>query len=430
MLTRAWMSLGGWLLVTVGLAGAGAPDFSDEARAWRRQLAERVLPYWYDTAVDWERGGFTLADDAVTGRGTAGEKQIVTQARMVWGFSLADRKGFSNPQRNYRKAAAHGVKFLREKFRDPEHGGYYWSVTLDGQPRDPRKRLYGEAFVIYALVEYYRASLEHAALEDALELFHEIQRRAHDPKQRGWHEHFERDWNPLPAGSRDAIVEVAGYKSANTHLHLMEAFTELYAETKDPAVKEALEECLRLNQKYFYPRNPAKSAFHCEPDWKPVTKASSAGLSYGHNVEFAWLMIRAEETLGRSPSWNHFHAHVEHTLRCGTDHDRGGIYNRGKGNEPAHDTLKVWWSQAEMVAALTVGLRRQPDNAAYTDALRKLIRWCDTQQTDPKSGIWLDTVTADGRPKASGLAHNWKANYHDVRAMLMFVEGFEVYRVR
>lgn len=403
-----------------------AEDFSAQARVAQHQLRERILPYWYDTGIDWSRGGYRLCDDAVKGRCTPDEKQLVTQARMIWGFSHAHRHGLSVPSRNYLLAATHGVKFLRERMRDAEHGGYFWSVNLDGTPRDPRKRLYGEAFVIYALVEYARASGDSTALADAMELYRDTQKRAHDAANRGWTEHFERDWTPLPLRSPEAIVEVAGLKSANTHLHLMEALTELYAETKDPDVKASLTEALELNQRYFYPPDASRAAFHFHPDWSPVTDASSAGLSYGHNVEFAWLMIQAERALGRPESWAHFHNHLDHALRHGTDAERGGTYNRGIGAQPANDTSKVWWVQAEMFPALTFGLKNQPDNTAYADALTRLIRWCDFRQADPKSGIWMDTVAANGSPKSSGLAHNWKANYHDVRGLVIFSDAFTV----
>jgi cellobiose epimerase len=416
------------LLILVSWIGvfptrAEAP-FAAEARISRQQLQETVLPYWYDTAIDWDRGGYVLCDDARKGKCVPEEKQIVTQARMVWAFSLAHRLGLSVGGRDYLKAAAHGVKFLRERFLDREYGGYFWSVHLDGTPRDLRKRLYGEAFVVYALVEYYRASGDREALKEARALFQVIQERAHDSVHRGWNEHFERNWTPLPAKDPQAIVEVAGYRSANTHLHLMEAFSELFVETRDPAVKAALEESLALNQKYFYPLDPARSAFHFQPDWKPVTDPASAGLSYGHNVEFAWLMVRAEEALGRPPTWPHFHQHVEHALRVGSDSVRGGIYNRGIGNEPATDRDKIWWVQSEMLAALSYGLRNRPEDPRYREALTRLWTWIQQHQTDPKSGIWLDTVTETGAPKASALAHNWKANYHDVRALVIFEQQF------
>lgn len=36
----------------------------------------------------------------------------------------------------------------------------------------------------------------------------------------------------------------------------------------------------------------------------------------------------------------------------------------------------------------------------------------------------MDTITAAGQPKSTAKAHNWKANYHDVRALVKFIEEF------
>jgi mannobiose 2-epimerase len=397
-------------------------SFAGEAAAWRRHLIERTIPYWLGT-VD-PTGGYALSDDAVRGRTAPWEKQVVSQARMVWGLALAHRGGLCLGSQACLLAAQHGVLYLRSRMRDPVHGGYYFAVQPDGSPRDPRKLVYGQAFVMYALVEWFRASGDQAALGDAMELYQLLQRRAHDASRGGWTEHFERDWTPLPLRAPNAIVEVAGLKSANTHLHLLEAFTELHSETRDPGVRASLAESIRLNQRHFYPRDASCSAFHFHPDWSPVDDPASAGLSYGHNVEFAWLMIRAEESLGRRPSWGHFHGHLEHCLRRGTDHVRGGIYNRGMRDEPASDTVKVWWAQAEWIAALTDGLRHKPGHAPSIAALRRVLAFMRDHATDARTGIWLDTVAADGTPRSTGLAHSWKTLYHDTRGLLKFVEAF------
>jgi mannobiose 2-epimerase len=219
-------------------------------------------------------------------------------------------------------------------------------------------------------------------------------------------------------------VEVAGYKSANTHLHLMEALAELYDASRSREVRKALGEAVRLNTKYFYPEDAGKSCFHRQLDWKPVTDPRSAGLSYGHNVEFGWLMVRAQQVMGRRPSWGHFYEHIDHALKYGYDHERGGLYNRGEGNQPASQMDKVWWVQSEMLAALTDALRHQ-SNAEYEAALKKLLQFIAAYQADPTDGIWLDTVTAEGKPKSTAKAHNWKANYHDVRAIVKFIDAFE-----
>ena len=412
------------LLLLVVPAAAWSQSLPDRAHQLKTELVEKVLPYWYDTAQDKEHGGYILADDAARQARPATEKQLVTQSRMIWGFSHAQIHGLSNDTGNYLEAAKQGYEFLLAHFLDPEHGGYYWTTDLAGTPLDQRKIVYGESFVIYAFVEYYRASGDRAALRHAMDLYRVLQKRAHDSRNGGWVEHFQRDWTPILEPKVQTVVEVAGLKSANTHLHLMEALTELYQATHDPAVERSLGEALQINKRWFYPKDPGKSCFHREMDWGFVSAPASAGLSYGHNVEFAWLMIRAERALSRPPSWAHFDAHLNHAMLYGYDHVRGGLYSRGRDDQPATDTDKVWWVQAEMLAALTDGLKHR-NNPEYQAALNSLLDFIRKYQANPSDRIWLDTVTADGKPKATAKAHNWKANYHDVRALVKFIEAFE-----
>jgi mannobiose 2-epimerase len=399
-----------------------AAEFATEAAAYSTRLSEKILPYWYDTTPDRSHGGYLLADDG-RGRRVAREKQLVGQARLIWTFSHVHRKGFSTPARNYLQAAETGYRFLVDHFLDREHGGYFWRTDLEGKVMTDRKILYGEAFAIYALVEYHRASGESEPLRQAMDLYRLLQSRAHDERAPGWFEHFTRDWQPIMDPKSNAEVEVAGYKSANAHLHLMEALAELFDATGDPSVKVSLAEALEVNATYFYPKAAGRSAFHRKPDWSEVTDPKSAGLSYGHNVEFAWLMIRSEQVLQHDPSWAHFEAHLDHALKFGADNKLGGLYNRGIDDQPATQTDKVWWVQAEWLAALSDGLhhKSRPD---YEKALRQTLDFLDRYQADPEDGIWRDTVTASGESKSPAKAHSWKANYHDVRAIVKFIETF------
>jgi cellobiose epimerase len=413
---------GVWLVFFLGIGSALAGTLQEHAREFREQVAEKFMPYWHDTAQDTVHGGYVLADH-VSGPRTAKEKQLVTQSRMIWGFSHAHLKGFSTSERNYLKAATQGYEFLLRHFLDRENGGYFWKTDLEGNPTNSRKIVYGQAFVMYAFVEYHRASGDREALRHALDLYQALQKHSRDPQHGGWIEHFTADWKPILKPEPGAEVEVPGYKSANTHLHLMEALTELYQTTENRAVGKSLQESLRLNATWFYPKDAGKSAYHRQLDWRPVTDPKSAGLSYGHNVEFAWLMIRAEQVLGRRPSWDHFDAHLQHALKYGYDHQRGGLYNTGVGDAPAQNTDKIWWVQTEMMAALTDGVRfrKKPE---YAEALEKLIHFLLAHQIDPKDGIWIESVAEDGAVKSGAKAHNWKANYHDLRALIKFVETF------
>jgi len=407
-----------WRGTTVGSA-AGLPP---HARAFRAQLSEKVLPYWYDTAQDTEHGGYLLADDGQR-RGQASDKQLVTQSRMLWGFSHAHAKGLSNMRRSYLNAGRQGYRFLLAHFLDRENGGYFWKTDLAGSPLADSKFLYGQCFVVYAFVEYSRASGDREALSHAMDLYHVIQQNLHDRQYGGWIEHADRYWHPLRPGDQRNEVEVVGLKSANTHLHWMEALTELYDATHDAEVKKSLEEVLRINQQYFFPPDPGRSSLLRQPDWQPVRNPERARMLYGHTVEFAWLMIHAEQVLGRVPSWQHFDALLDHALQYGYDWQRGGLYYQGLDHRPATDTDKVWWVQAELLAALSTALKHRA-NAHYEQALQRLLHFLITYQINPADGIWLDTVTADGRPKNPARAHNWKANYHDLRGMLQFIEAF------
>jgi mannose/cellobiose epimerase-like protein (N-acyl-D-glucosamine 2-epimerase family) len=203
----------------------------------------------------------------------------------------------------------------------------------------------------------------------------------------------------------------------------MEALTELFDVSRDSEVGKSLSEAVEINRRHFYPLDPARAAFHRHPDWTPATDPRSAGLSYGHNLEFAWLLIRAQQVLGEPPAWSRFSAYLEHALRCGFDHERGGVYYGGIGDQPATQTDKHWWVQCEMLTALTVALEHHPC-AVHEQALEQLIDFAWTHLVDSRDGIWLTSVAADGRPLDTRKAHSWKANYHELRASVRFVEAF------
>ena len=256
------------------------------------------------------------------------------------------------------------------------------------------------------------------------ELYREVQAHLHDDKNGGWFEQADRQWKLLAPGDRRNQFDLIGSKSANAHLHWMEALTELYEASRELAVKESLIEALRLNQTYFFPANPANYRAYRRFDWRAVTDPGYNELSYGHSVEFPWLMVRAERVLGRDLSWDRFYALLDHALKYGYDAERGGLYNRGFEEQPATDREKIWWVQAEMLAALTEALNHQSD-VRYAVALEKLLDFVRTYQTSSEDGIWLTSVTADRAAAGTGKATSWKANYHDLRAILKFVRTFD-----
>ena len=293
------------------------------------------------------------------------------------------------------------MAFLLERFRDSKHGGFFWKTDPSGRMRDDRKILYGQAFALYALVEYFRATGDREALDEARLIFELLLERAHDDANGGWVEHFRRSWRPIRRPRRHVEVEVGGLKSANTHLHVMEALSELYVETGDQAVGASLAETVDVCTAHFYPEDPSASSQHRAPDWG---RAGLLGVSHGHNVEFAWLLLGAEKALGRKPSWSRFDGYLGHALA-------------------APPTDRVWWVEAETLAALTIAVS-SGSRPGYVEALESLLEFLLTYQIDPADGIWLHTVGANGSPVNPAKVGTWKDAYHELRASVLLAEAF------
>lgn len=371
------------------------------------------MPFWFDTFQDAECGGYRLPD--LPGSSRAETRQLVGHSNLIWGFSHAHLNGFSGARR-YLDAARQGFQFLLAHFVDRRHGGCYWRTDRAGEPIDSRKLLYGQAIVIHALVELHRASGDDSPLEVGRGLHGLVERSARDERHGGWMEHFERDWRPV-ADDRSEI-EIPGLKSANTALHWMEALAELYQVTGDEHIERSLVEALRINSRFFDPQAPGRCCVYRNPDW--TAYESQPDRSYGHEVEFGWMMVRAEQILGRPPFWSRLFTCLDDVLETGFDHDRGGLYLDSRRGP---DAEKVWWGQAELLSALTDAVRSRPDQR-YQVALKKLLDFLLAHVIDPNDGIWWESVSASGDVRKAAKAHHWKTPYHDVRAIVKFSDTF------
>ena len=403
-----------------------------------------MLPYWHNTTVN-SRGGYRVYDPGdlsltgsrswraqirslIKGRDHSQNESlrgVISQARLIWVFSHAHRLGYSTTEHDYLKAAAHGYSYLIETMLDREYGGFYWKTDVNRGVIEPHKILYGQSMAIYGLVEYHKASGLSDPLEYACSIYETVQQRFHDKTHGGWIEHCERDFTPLTCtGERlPGMPDIVGFKSGDAHLHWMEALTELYAEVKDASMRDSLVEAIDLLCTKFYPPSVSESCEYLLPDWKAVANDDFSNVSHGHMIEFAWLMLHAQKALGMPRHWNHFESLLRHSLRYGFDHERGGFYFRGKPSEPASDTTKFWWVQAEGLSALTEAVAHF-DADEYSRTLAQLVDWIRNCQIRSDDGVWIVSTDAGGKPQNAKKAGEWKAAYHEVRAITKFVNTF------
>lgn len=206
-------------------------------------LFGHILPFWCGPAVDLENGGWMawLSNDLKPDRSQP--KGLIVNSRILWAFSAVHQV---KPNPSYQEMADRAFDFVMNKFWDTKHGGAFWRLDDIGKIIDDSKKIYGQAFYIYALTEFYRAFGNPLALDRAKKLFGLIEHYAHDAKFGGYAEVRNRDWSEAGADARLSEKDMNEKKSMNNHLHVLEAYTNLYRAWREPRVAERLRELIGI----------------------------------------------------------------------------------------------------------------------------------------------------------------------------------------
>jgi mannobiose 2-epimerase len=382
-----------------------------------RHLEQVIVDFWYPRTIDREHGGYLLAFGKDNERLPNASKQIVTQARMVWLFSRLSERGTRRDA--MRDAATHGYRFLMDRMWDARHGGFVWQVDQSGtRVLSARKVTYGQSFGLYALAAYARATGDETALDRAAELFELLDVHAYDPTHGGYVELREPDWRAVPAGTSSPIGGPPDAKLMNTHLHLMEAVAEYYRASRDARARERLHELVAIESNSVVRKDLAACTDPYRADWTPILDEETSIVSYGHDLENIWLIADANDALAVSSGpYRDLFAHMfDYSVRYGWDAADGGFFYRGPFRTAATDRQKVWWVQAEaLVSALT--MFRLTGEARYADIFERTWQWIVSRQADPSGGEWFAEILPDGSIRGAK-ADQWKAGYHDGRALL------------
>jgi mannobiose 2-epimerase len=410
----------------------------DIANKMEHSVQAEILKKWYPQCVDSTYGGFITTytyDFKPTGEQ---DKFIVSQARHTWTTAKASELYPDVPY--YIKCSQNGFHFLRDVMWDKKYGGFYNLVSREGKDKsDPKapKEAYGNAFAIYALAAYYHASKDAAALSLAKKAFMWLEKHSHDPKYKGYYQHLKSDGTPVVRAASVPSTSDLGYKDQNSSIHLLEAFTELYSVWPDPLVRERLQEMLFLiRDKIVTPKGYLVLFF--TPDWKPISYRGSSKevilqhrylnhVSFGHDVETAYLMLEASHALGLKNDTKTLTVAkrmVDHSLENGWDNKLGGFYDEGYYFK---DSAKIsiikdsknWWAQAEGLNTLLLMADKFPnDRLQYFDHFKKLWNYVQTYIIDHDYGDWYEEgLDKEPERKTALKGHIWKATYHQSRSM-------------
>ena len=377
------------------------------------QLFGHLMPFWCGPAVDHEQGGWMawLSNDLKPDR--AQPKGLIVNSRILWAFSAVHR---AKADPLYKQMADRAFDFVMNKFWDAESGGAFWRLNDAGQVIDDSKKIYGQAFYIYALSEYHHAFGAPAALARAKETFELIERHAHDAKHGGYIEVCRRDWSEAGSEARLSDKDMNEKKSMNNHLHVLEAYTNLYRVWKNPRVEERLRELIQLFQDRILDVHTQHLHHFFDEQWR----VRSDTYTFGHDIEGTWLLCEAAGELGDAPLLQRVQRTAlrmaEVALNEGIEND-GGLCYEGKGGKTI-DHGKECWPQAEAVIGFLNAFQISGD-PKYFLAARRTWDFIEQHLVDRVHGEWFWRITPEGQvdatlPKVS----EWKGPYHGSRACL------------
>lgn len=371
-----------------------------------QEALEKIAAFWTEKMAD-PRGGFYGKMNGDGTIDTDAPKGVILNARILWALSATYRV---TKQQKYLLAATKAKDWFIENFFDHKYGGVYWTLDTMGVRLDTHKQAYAQGFAIYAISEYVRATKDQSALRFAQNLFLTLEKNFRDPVNGGYIEAKLRDFSPAE-DMRLSEKEDNWAKSMNTHLHLLEPYTNLYRVWPDKRLRAAVIDLLNIfTDKIYNPVTGHMNLFF-DKEWN----SPDYGCSFGHEVEAAWLMLEAAFKIGDIDLIDKVRPIAEAALAGGmTGYQPDGSLIYECHADGTLDTDRHWWVQAETVVANLWFWKYKGEPSAAKKALRTwdyikahLVAGC---------GEWYWKCNAQGVPCPDDeLAGLWKCPYHNTR---------------
>ena len=384
-----------------------------QLRAEFEQELQHITDWWYDNTIDDVNGGFVGEVSSKNIRIEEANKGIILNTRILWFFSEAAL--FNGCEKSY-QLAQRAYQYLMDVFDDPEHGGVIWEVDCQGKLIDGKKQTYAQSFAIYGLSSYYQLTKDQNAIDKALNYFDLLEANTHDSSRGGYLEAFDRQWQEIEdmrLSEKDANLP----KTMNTHLHVLEAYTNLQKIYPSPKVANALKRLISYFQGAIIDHsNYHLRLFMCR-NWGDHSEA----YSYGHDIEASWLIQKSLKVL-KNPQVS---AQVTPTViklaeTCLAEGigDKGQVLDEIEIKTNKLHKGSVWWVQAEAIVGF-LNAFEMTGNIEFYNAVVDIWSFTKKYHIDAEHGEWhwMSLLDQDD-DYSTQKAGFWKGPYHNGRSMI------------
>ncbi len=371
--------------------------------AMRAHLTQGILPFWQGLRDTKHGGYYGLVDQRLRTHRMA-PKGCILNSRILWFFSSA---ALALGEDSLVPYAKHAFDFL-SSFIDAQNGGLFWADNYRGKPMDLTKHTYNQAFGIYALSAYYRLTKDESALSLAMSIYGLIESRMRD--ELGYLEAFDSSFRPV-SNEKLSENDVMALKTMNTLLHVLEAYTGLYAVTQDERVGQSLRGALDMVDARLYSAEKRRLEVFFDREWNPLLDMQS----FGHDIEASWLIDEAAKqvcTPEEQAVW------ADKTLALARAVLERAYTPDGLLNESVDgriDRTRVWWVQAEAVVGFANAYQKSGE-PAFLDAAQGVWQYIQRAMVDPRPGSeWFWSRESDGSVTPKPIVEPWKCPYHNGR---------------
>jgi mannobiose 2-epimerase len=379
-------------------------------------LQQNILDYWMERMTDHEHGGYYGRIDGRDRLDATAPKGAVLNARILWSFAAAYRV-LGKPE--YLDAAIRARDYIIDHFIDHEQGGVYWSVDYTGRPLDTKKQTYAIGFAIYGMSELARATGDKKALDCAISLYHDIEKHAYDTVNGGYREALTRDWQPI-ADMRLSDKDENGSKTMNTHLHVIEPYTNLYRVWPQPELQQSIYRLLDVFSHRFYNPETHHLDLFFDDEWQGRRNIQS----FGHDIEATWLLYETLLVLGDQQATDRLRPLIASLAKAadeGLCPDGSMIYERWTDSGDT-DRQRQWWVQCENIIG-HANLYQYYNDREALDIVFSCWQFVKDHLIDRQNGEWHWAI--DGRGNINlddDKAGFWKCPYHNTRMCLEILE--------